>query len=158
MISFEFDSNKFQYRAAGIVIQNNRVLLQRIANEALWFIPGGRVEFNETAEEAIDREFEEEFGVAVSNKKLLWLAENFVEFPERRVHEIGVFFYIELAAGQELSTEDEEFIAKEDIFVNKWVDLDRLDEYTIVPEFVTQQLKLLDKDKGIQHIVNRSVR
>lgn len=50
LISYIIGSNKFQFRAASILLLNNKVLLQRQSNDNVWFIPGGRVEFDETAE------------------------------------------------------------------------------------------------------------
>lgn len=86
MISFETGSNKFQYRAASFVIHNKRILLQRAIDSQIWFIPGGRVEFGESAVETVDREMIEEFGVEIIKKKLVWMVENFILFPDKQVH------------------------------------------------------------------------
>jgi len=159
MISFESGNNKFHYRAAGIIIHENKVLIQRISNDTLWFIPGGRVEFNEPAEETIEREMREEYAISISNKKLVWIVETFVKFPdERRLHEVGLYYFLDIEPSHKIFHYNDEFIGEEDGFINKWVQIEKLGEYKIVPEFVVPELKQLDINKSTKHIVHRSVR
>jgi ADP-ribose pyrophosphatase YjhB (NUDIX family) len=158
MISYENGINKFQYRAASIVLKHNYVLLQRQKNDYHWFIPGGRVEFNETAESTIEREMNEEFSVSITDKKIIWIVENFIEYPDKRVHEIGIFFLVNLPEHHTIYLHETEFEGTEDGFLNKWVSIDCLDDYKIVPEFVVPELKGLDVNKGIKHVINRVVR
>jgi 8-oxo-dGTP pyrophosphatase MutT (NUDIX family) len=159
MISFDSGSYRFHYRAACIILHDNKVLLQRTANDKLWFIPGGRVELGETAEEALEREMKEEYSVSILNKKLVWVTETFVEFPERHLHELGLYYLVEIPSYHKILSHDNEFIGEEDGFVNKWVHIEMLDKYWVVPEFVVPELRQLDiSDKGIKQIVHRSVR
>lgn len=158
MISYETGTDKFQYRAAGIVIHNNKILMQRAKDNNRWFIPGGRVEFDETAEKAIEREMMEEFGVPIIDKKLVWVIENFITFPIGRVHEIGMFFLVKLPKGHSIYQFDGDFQGKEEGFVNRWIHKDDLDDYVIVPEFVVPELRVLDSEEGIKHVINRSLR
>ncbi|MBP1995055.1 NUDIX hydrolase [Paenibacillus eucommiae] len=162
MISYETGPNKFHCRAASIILHNNKVLLQRLVNEHAWFIPGGRVEFNEAAEQTIEREMLEEFDVSILDRRMVWIVENFVEFADRRIHEIGLFFLVTLPENHPIYKHDSEFAGVEDGFIHRWVSMDKLDDYLIVPEFVVPELKLLNIHEGIQagvkHIVNRSVR
>jgi 8-oxo-dGTP pyrophosphatase MutT (NUDIX family) len=158
MISYETGTDKFQYRAGSIVIHNNKILMQRAEDSNLWFIPGGRVEFDETADKTIEREMMEEFGVTIIDKKLIWIIENFIKFPERRVHEIGMFFLVKLQEGHSIYEFDGDFQGNEEGFVNRWINKDDLDDYVIVPEFVVNELRNLDSDIGIKHVINRSVR
>jgi len=44
MISVNIDDFRFSYRAGGIAISNNKVLLNRGVDKDYWFIPGGRIE------------------------------------------------------------------------------------------------------------------
>ncbi len=158
MISFQTGTNKFQCRAASILFHKNRILFQRQSQDDLWFIPGGRVEFDESADYTIDREMQEEFGVTVLDKKMIWIVENFVSFPDMQVHEIGFFFLVTLSEDEPIYSNDTEFKGLEDGFVNKWIHLDHLENYKIVPEFVVPELKCLDMNNGIKHVINRSVR
>ncbi|SFL34636.1 NUDIX domain-containing protein [Paenibacillus sp. 1_12] len=158
MISYVTGNNKFQYRAASVIVHNGKVLLQRDTSDQVWYIPGGRVEFDESAEEAIEREMLEEFNVPIVNKKLIWLVENFIEFSDRRVHEMGLFYLVHLPSGHSIYQHNDEFEGAEQGFANKWVHMEALDDYFIVPEFVVPELRTLQHVEGIKHIVNRSVR
>jgi 8-oxo-dGTP pyrophosphatase MutT (NUDIX family) len=158
MISFEEEDKKFQCRAASIILHGNKVLFQRGLGNKIWFIPGGRIEFNETAEQTIERELLEEFNVTVVEKKLIWLVENFVRFPDKQVHEVAWFFLVKLDHDDSIFTHEDEFIGVEPEFINKWIHMDDLDKYNIVPEFVVPELKKLEITHGIKHIVSKGLR
>jgi len=66
----------------GVVIRDSRVLLVRRAHEPLagrWSIPGGRVEWGETLQQAVVREMREETGLDVSVGPLLEVVERIGE-------------------------------------------------------------------------------
>jgi ADP-ribose pyrophosphatase YjhB (NUDIX family) len=46
MISYSKDGRRFNYRVAGIVIYDNKILLHRVNDESHWSLPGGKVEFD----------------------------------------------------------------------------------------------------------------
>lgn len=58
---------------AGIIIDKNKVLIARRIkgdeDELLWEFPGGKVEKNETPEDALQRELKEELGLKVRIKE-----------------------------------------------------------------------------------------
>ena len=59
-IIFKTENYVFNYRVAGILIHNGKVLLQKPTNDAGYAVPGGHVEFGETNEETLICEFKEE--------------------------------------------------------------------------------------------------
>ncbi len=61
MLSFDMDDKKFNYRAAGILLHDGKILFQKDLKYDFWFLPGGRVEFSESAEQALKRELFEEY-------------------------------------------------------------------------------------------------
>jgi 8-oxo-dGTP pyrophosphatase MutT (NUDIX family) len=83
----------FNYRVAGIALYEEHVLLHQADGYDFWFLPGGRVEFGETAAEGLMREMHEELVCTVEVKRLVWVMENF--FPgsaHEPIHEIGWYF------------------------------------------------------------------
>ena len=64
-ILFKTDDWVFSYRVAGICVQNGKVLLQKPTNDNAHAFPGGHVEFGETNEETLIREFKEEIGANI---------------------------------------------------------------------------------------------
>ena len=78
----------FSYRVAGIFIRNGNVLLQKPTNDTGYAFPGGHVEFGETNEETLIREFKEEIGVDIRVKELKWVAEIFFPWDHIPCHQI----------------------------------------------------------------------
>lgn len=60
----------FSYRVGGILLQDNKILLQKPQNEG-YSIIGGHVAFGETTEETLRREFKEELGADIVVNNLL---------------------------------------------------------------------------------------
>lgn len=62
-ITFKTDEGKFNYRVAGIIIYNYKLLIMRDGKNSHYYLPGGRVKMNENSKEAITREIKEELGI-----------------------------------------------------------------------------------------------
>ncbi|MNM65587.1 hypothetical protein D3C81_770390 [compost metagenome] len=153
MISFNRGSSKFNFRTACIVIQNSKVLFQQTKGQNHWFLPGGRVEFHEDSLETISREIQEEFGLEVYDKTLVWIVENFFDLEGIKFHEIGFYYLITIDQIMDFSSE----IGIEDGFVTAWIELDHLNEYNIVPDFLKEELKKITlAEINIKHIIVRA--
>ncbi|MBJ9987640.1 hypothetical protein [Paenibacillus sp. S28] len=99
-----------------------------------------------------------EYGAPIYDRKLFWIIENFIDFPDRKVHELGMFFLVNLPRDHSIYHHVEEFQGMEEGFVNLWIDIDELDQYTVIPEFVASEIRQLDHTTGVKHIKNRAVR
>ena len=84
-------------RAGGILVREGKVLLQRKVHEAIWAVPGGRLEAGETVEAALVREFMEELGWDVQVGRRLWAFENAFEHDGRPITQTERFFQIVIA-------------------------------------------------------------
>ncbi|MBA8880702.1 NUDIX domain-containing protein [Phyllobacterium myrsinacearum] len=86
----------------GIVFLKDRhiLLLQRKKSPEIgaWGIPGGKIDFLETAEQAIRREALEETGLEAGNIKLLGLSEQL--FHDENQHWFGVLFQAQNFSGE----------------------------------------------------------
>lgn len=82
--------------AGGILVnEKNEILLQKRSDFNLWGLPGGAMEFGESAEEACAREFLEETGLKVKVKSLLGVSTNFIQhYPNGDVAQAVVIEFI----------------------------------------------------------------
>ncbi len=83
----------------GVFIHKNTLLLCRNRKRGHLFLPGGHVEFNEIAQDALAREIREELGVIMQVGPLLGVCEAAFDQPPkkserktRRHHEINLVF------------------------------------------------------------------
>ncbi|MBT2332487.1 NUDIX hydrolase [Variovorax paradoxus] len=97
MISVHLHGQRFQVRAAAVILHAGYALLHRAPGDEYWALPGGRVEVGEEASATIVREMKEELGEEVECGRLLHVAENFFDLAGRRNHEIGFYFLVSLA-------------------------------------------------------------
>jgi 8-oxo-dGTP diphosphatase len=61
------------HKAAGIIVDNGKVLLVRAKDEEVYVPPGGKLDPGETAERACVRELEEELSISVEEDALVLL-------------------------------------------------------------------------------------
>ena len=100
MLVFDRGDQRFCYRAAAVILDRGRVLLQEdTLATPFWVLPGGRMEHGESGWECIAREMREELEEDVSVERLLWFVENFFEHQGMKWHEVGLYFLVSLAEG-----------------------------------------------------------
>jgi ADP-ribose pyrophosphatase YjhB (NUDIX family) len=82
--------------ARGVLVHRGSVLICRDRKRGHAFLPGGHVEFGETAAAALEREMSEELGVSLRSGRFLGVCEaSFVQASRRgrrRHHEINLVF------------------------------------------------------------------
>lgn len=86
----EYTDYDTRVAAYGVVTHEGRVLLamQRFPESGTWALPGGGVEYDESVEQAVVREFMEETGYEVAVDGLLGVRHHLVP-AERRMHANG---------------------------------------------------------------------
>lgn len=103
----------FRVSAMGAFVRNGRILLVQNANKEpkRWQLPGGHVEENESAQQALIREIKEEIGLEVSNKGIVGMY--------LRGNDMAIVFFID-APG------DPKIADIEEIDTMDWFDLSNL--------------------------------
>ena len=94
MVCFDDGADRFQMRAAAIAIRSGRVLVQNLTGVPTTFLPGGRIEQNESSVDTLVREMEEEFGQTVEVGRLAFVVEAFYPEKSQQFHEVGMYFEI----------------------------------------------------------------
>ena len=76
--------------------RRDSVLLHRLEGDAIWALPGGRVDPGEDAASAVVREMMEELDDTVVCGPMLYVVENFFVHESKQNHEVGLYFHAHL--------------------------------------------------------------
>ena len=122
------ESNKIVVKVMCIVARNGQEVLAGIGRddikgEDFGRIIGGRVEFGETAETALRREFMEEFNTGLENLSFIKVIENIFTYNGQPGHEV-VFIYSGNLADKSLYQKENIFVKDYKDFSATWVSLD----------------------------------
>ena len=84
----------------GIAIHDNKLLVNEgydsKKNSTFYRCLGGGIEFGETSEIALRREFKEEIEVEIEIKDFLGISENIFVYEGKKAHELILFYKIEI--------------------------------------------------------------
>ncbi len=139
-------------RAAGVLIRNNKILVQ--CEKGIYALPGGHVKIGETSSEALVREYKEETGADVRCIRFLWSEECFWIQNGRKVHNIAFYYLIELCDNAAVPDENEFKPHKDNDNVTfGWLPLEKLREVVIYPEFLKDEIHNLNE--GPKHFVSK---
>ena len=151
---FTSDEYICDLRAAGILIKNNKIAVQRDKNGSEYAIPGGHVKIGETTEEALVREYKEETGADVKCERLLWTEECFWEWNGKRAHNICFYYLINLCEGAVIPDKDEFLPHKDNSnVVLGWMPVEEIQKVTIYPEFLKEEIYHLNEP--MKHFISR---
>ncbi|TWT27427.1 NUDIX hydrolase [Planomicrobium sp. CPCC 101110] len=149
--TFKVKNAVFNYRVAGIWIENGHVLLHKQASDSHWALPGGRAQVLEDSRSCLAREMAEELDVVVEADRLLWTVENFFTYGGKKFHEIG-FYYLICGAQNPLIFQTGPFFGPEgDRLVYQWIPLPKISEVALYPEFLREALTELPE--ATQHLI-----
>ncbi|MBW8382706.1 MAG: NUDIX domain-containing protein [Youngiibacter sp.] len=98
-ISYVTGNEKFNYRVCAIIINDNKILAMHDERSPYYYLPGGRVQMGETAEQAVIREVEEELNITSGIIRPLWLNQSFFneDVDKLNYHEICIYFLMDIS-------------------------------------------------------------
>lgn len=122
------DSLDVEVIARSLTIRGSRVLLCKNLKHSYYYLPGGHVEFGETAAAALARELQEEAGIESKVGEVVLAHEHIFRQGRRVRHELNLVFHVELPPG--------EVVSQEEKIAFEWADLATIGEKDVRPEAV----------------------
>ena len=137
------DKIRPRVRVAGILIEDDRILLIEHTknNRKYWLVPGGGVDWGESAAEALIREFKEETSLNIEVEKFLFISETIA--PGKQKHVINLYFKIKKAENSSniMKLGEEEMLT--DL---RFIPEDEIKNIKLYPNIKEKLIKLLNKE------------
>lgn len=142
-LTFRIPEGVFNLRAVAVILHEGRILAMQDERSPYYYIPGGRIGFGETAEDAVLREVREELGIDARIIRPLWLNQGFFNEDVTQVdyHEVALYFLVDVT-GTELLSRGDSFIRHEGRHTHRfqWLPIDRLRDEYFYPLFLKDAL------------------
>jgi len=149
-INFRHDNKCFNLRVASVIKKDDKILLSWDGN--FYTLPGGRVMFGETTENALKRIAKEDLNVNVKILKLLSINENFFDYGEDHYHEILLVYLCEF----DKDLKDETIISKREPHKRfTFIPYKELLNVNFKPEFLLSDLQISDNTQIIIHNISK---
>ena len=131
----------FNYRVGAIIIDSGEILMVKNSGSSFYYTIGGRIQFGESAQDAILRESFEETGLYLEIDRLAYIHENFftMDSDGEKYHEVCLFFLMKPNSGlREMSHSS----FKEDYgdVTYQWLPINNLDGIHMYPGFFKTEL------------------
>lgn len=142
-ITFKTDKGKFNYRVCGMIINDGRILAMHDERSPYYYLPGGRVKFGESAEEAVIREIREELRIEARIARPLWFNQGFFteDVSGEKFHEICIYYLMDISETDILSR-GESFtqIDNGQKLSFEWLEFERLKDEYFYPIFLKEKI------------------
>lgn len=155
-ITINVEDYKLNVRAAGVIIHDGKILAHKNINSDHYALIGGRVEIGESSANTIKREIKEELGKDVEITGYISTIENFFEMKGSKYHEIMFVHKIEFTNEEDKKIEyTMKNIEGKDYLQYEWLEMDKIDEYPLLPRAVKDILK---ENKFPIHKINNDLK
>ena len=156
-VRIDTEEKGFKLRVCGVVIVDNKLLVQKIRDNNFYCLPGGHAELGEDTEITVIREMKEETEEEYKIESLLVINENFFKHGIKDYHELG--FYYKLIPQNNFKKEDYTRIeidkgeAKKLTF--EWISIENLANIDFRPKFLKE--KLMNENYKFEHIITKEI-
>ncbi|WP_455040569.1 NUDIX hydrolase [Granulicatella adiacens] len=126
------DAYRYGVRVSAVVVKDGKLLTYKVEDQN--HLVGGAILVGEASRKAVAREVKEELGVDCEVEELMFVVENRFDYKGELHHMIEFHYKVNLLGEVPSHTLDEEKYECE------WIDLQRLSEYDIRPQYLTREL------------------
>lgn len=155
-LTIDIEDYKLNVRAAGLIIHNGKILAHRNINSDHYALIGGRVEIGENSVDTVRREIKEELGKDVEITGYVATIENFFDVEGSKYHEILFVHKVEFINENDKKIEyTMKNIEGKNYLRYEWLDLEKIDEYPILPKIIKEVLK---ENKFPTHKINNDLK
>ena len=145
----------FSCRAAAVIVQDGKALMQRLQGEEGYAFIGGHVSAGETCAQALRREIREELHTTAEVGRLLALGEVFIPWGKKPCHQLALYYTVALdenaLPGEGAFPAWDELEGQHMALTFEWVPLAQLAQAAVYPPQVVAWV--LDPDKPTGHFV-----
>lgn len=146
------DNGYINLRVGAIIMKGNKFLMVGNQKDDYLYSVGGRIQFGESAEEAVVREVFEETGIRLEVDRLGFVHENFIygDYGEKQgklIYEISYFFYMKTPDNFEPVCDS----FTDDKSKERLVWVDEKSEITYYPTFFRKELS--NPGNSVKHII-----
>ncbi len=149
---FESENGICDVRVSGLIVKDNKILVQRPKNKNEYALPGGHLKFGETTKEALKREYKEETGADIICRRLLWVEECFWKWNGKPAHNISFYYLADFCSDFSFLEEFKSFKDNDDMLYG-WISIDKLNNIEIYPQFLKKEIFNLSEYP--KHFVSR---
>ncbi|MBO6585991.1 MAG: NUDIX hydrolase [Gracilimonas sp.] len=134
-------TNRVRVRSCGLLLKDEKLLLVElmspVTNQWTWIPPGGGVEFGESLEDALIREFEEETGLQISVGEQVHIN----EVIHGSIHAIEFYHRVNQKGGELVLGKDPELDPDKQIIRNiGFFNRQEIEEMTTAPDIINPSL------------------
>ncbi|MBC7771673.1 MAG: NUDIX domain-containing protein [Pyrinomonadaceae bacterium] len=140
--------SSIEFIARALLIHDAQVLLCQNVRHKYYFLPGGHIEFSESATAALTREMAEELGVRVLVGALAFASEELYS-SDRLHHELNLVFHVALVSRSK-AAKPPKLKSKEPKIAFEWFSLSQIQTIDLRPSTIRSWLSLYPPELSAQ--------